>query len=472
MMKTRIVFAAAGLIAMAGFFMGCAPAKSYDVVVVGSGAAGLAAAIEAADAGASVALLEKMPMAGGSTLLSGGIVYATGSSAQKTLGIKDSVEDLVKYWSDRAEGKNDPAKLRFVAERSGATVDWLVSLGVKLGEPYPTGISPVRRGHATSDGGNGIVKPLLAAAEAKKVAFYMETKATKLVLKKGRVIGVLAQDKAGKKFSLNAKTVVLATGGFDRNKALMAEYAAEGTADITYVGIGSTGDGLTMAKALDAAVVGEGGVIGLRAVPGEASFTTDIGLLVWQPLLYVNKEGKRFVNESIDYPILHAELNKQTEKTSFLIFDAQTYNEAVGKAVAKGSAFEADSLDALSAAAGIEPVAFAATVAAYNKAIAKGVDAEFGKALKGQKPVSKAKFYALRVDAATIGTMVGLKTDLDSRVLSTKDKPIPGLYAAGEVANGDFFYKLYPASGTSIQMSLTFGRVAGQQAAAEAKGIK
>lgn len=295
------------------------------------------------------------------------------------------------------------------------------------------------------------MKPLKEAADGKKVAFLMETKVTKLLVKKGRVVGVAAEAKGGKKLSFNAKTVVLATGGFDRNESLMAKYAPEGLAALTYVGLGNTGDGLVMAQAVDAAVVGNGGVIGLRGVRGEPGFTTEVALLVWSPLLYVNK---------------------QTDKTAYLIFDAQTYSEPLGKAVAKGSAVEADSLDALAAAAGIEPKAFAATVAAYNKAIAKGKDAEFGKSLKGFKPVSKAKFYALKVEAATIGTMVGIKTDLDSRVLNSKGEAVPGLYAAGEVANGDFFNRLYPASGTSIQMSLTFGRTAGQKAAAEAKAAK
>jgi fumarate reductase flavoprotein subunit len=450
----------------AALSLGCSTPKTYDVVVVGSGAAGLSAAIEAASAGANVAVLEKLPMVGGSTVLSGGIVYSTASSIMKEAGIEDSVDALVSYWSDRADGKADPAKLRFVAERSGANVDWLVGLGVKFGKPYPTGTSSVPRGVSTSDGGVGIVGPLKAAADAKKVEFFMETSAVKLVAKNGVVTGVEAVTAAGKKLVFSAKAVVLATGGFDRNKELMAKYAPTEGADITFVGVGNTGDGLSMATALGAQVVGNGGAIGLRAVPGEPTFETPVSMLVWYPYLYVNKEGARFANEAADYPLFHAAINAQTDKSSFQIYDAQTYNELLEKAIEKGQAFKADSIESLAAAAGIESANFAATVAAYNKAVAAGVDKEFGKDLKGQPPVAKAPFYALKVNAATIGTMVGLKTDLDTRVLGADDKPIGGLFAAGEVANGDFFNMIYPASGTSIQMSVTFGRIAGQQAAA------
>ncbi len=469
-MKSTLKHLGTGLVAVLALsgILGCSSPKTYDVVVIGSGAAGLAAAIEAADAGAKVAVLEKLPMVGGSTVLSGGIVYSTGSSIMKAAGIKDSVDALVKYWSDRADGKASEDKLRFVAERSGANVDWLLSLGVQFGKSYPTGTSPVARAVSTSNGGAGIVGPLKAAADAKKVEFFMETTATKLIAKKGVVTGVEAKDKAGKKLSFAAKSVILATGGFDRNKDLMAKYAPTQIADATFVGVGNTGDGITMATALGAQVVGQGGAIGLRAVPGEPTFETPVSMLVWAPNLYINKDGKRFANEAEDYPIFHAAINAQPGKTSFQIWDQASYNETLGKAVEKKAAVKADSLEALAAAIGVDPAAFTATVAAYNKAIKAGKDAEFGKSLKGMKPLAQGPYYALTVNAATIGTMVGLKTDLDTRVLGAEDKAIAGLYAAGETANGDFFNLIYPASGTSIQMSIAFGRVAGQKAAAAA----
>ena len=104
-------------------------------------------------------MLEKLPMVGGSTLLAGGYVYGTGSAAQQKLGIKDSPEELAKYWSDRAEGAADPAMLKFVAEKSGATIDWLVGLGAKFGDPSPREPAPLRRAVLSPEGGAGIVNP-------------------------------------------------------------------------------------------------------------------------------------------------------------------------------------------------------------------------------------------------------------------------------------------------------------------------
>jgi len=465
-----LVSLGAAALLVAALFTGCSNAKSYDVVVVGSGAAGLAAAIEASEAGAKVAVLEKLPMVGGSTLLSGGYVYGTGSSIQKEKGIKDSPDALAAYWSERAEGVANADQIKLVAEKSGETIDWLVGMGVKFPTLVPTGTSPVPRGHQTADGGQGLIAPVKAYADSKKVEFFMETSATKLLTNgKGRVTGVAAKGKDGKAVQFNAKAVVLATGGFDRNPELEAKLTPDYQTANTFVAVGNKGDGLLMAEAVGAATEGHGGVIGFRAVPGESTFATEISGLIWVPSLYVNKEGKRFVNEMSDYPIFHQALNKQTDKVSFLIFDATTFNPALEKGVEKGVSFSGDTIEALATAAGIDPAGLASTVAEYNKFIARGKDTQFGKNLKGLPPIAKPKFWALKVEAATLGTMTGLKIDLDTHVIDTKGQPIPGLYAAGEVANGGFFNQVYPASGTSIQMSFTFGRVAGKTAALEAK---
>ena len=444
-------------------------AKTYDVVVIGAGAAGLAAAIEAAEAGAKVAVLEKMPMAGGSTVLSGGIVYATGSEMQKKLGIQDSVADLVSYWSERANDKNDKEYLTFVAERSGATIDWLVKLGVKFNDPTPSGTSPVARAHTSPDHGSGIITPLKTYAEGKGVELFLQTEATELVTNdKKEVTGVKAVDKDKKELVFSAKSVVLATGGFDRNADLVKEYAPVAAGQTTFAGSGNTGDGLEMALKLDADVVSRGGGIGFRTVEGEMAYTTEICLLMWMPWLSVNKDGKRFVNEAIDYPLFYEQLVKQKDGVSYLIFDKNTYTPALDKAVEKGSAFAAETLDELASKAGIDAAGLKDTVAKYNEMIASGKDTEFGKDLTGHKAVDAPKYYALKVVPAILGTMTGVKTNLDTEVLTKAGTAISGLYAAGEVANGDFYDTVYPASGTSIQMSLTFGRVAGAKAAENA----
>ena len=463
------------MIMVIGLLAGCSPAetpkkevveKSYDVVVVGAGAAGLAAAIEAAEKGATVAVLEKMPMVGGSTVLSGGIVYATGSTIQKNFGVEDSVADLVAYWSERAEGNVDTTQLEFVAERSGATIDWLVDLGVEFGDPTPTGTSPVLRAHTSPNHGDGIIKPLKTYADSKNVEFFLQTSATELMIDaNGDVIGVKALDKDKNEMAFSAKSVIMATGGFDRSTELVKTYAPIAEGQTSFAGTGNTGDGMTMAVSAGAEVVSKGGVIGFRTVENEPAYTTEVCMLMWMPYLSVNTLGERFVNEAIDYPLFYESLVKQPEGISYLIFDGSTYQPALDKAVEKGSAFVADSLEDLAKQAGIDADAFVNTVAEYNTMIESGVDTEFGKSVVGHSKVETGKFYALKVLPATLGTMSGVKTDLDTQVLTKEGTAIKGLFAAGEVANGDFFYQVYPASGSSIQMSLTFGRVAGTKAA-------
>ncbi|MDF2892389.1 MAG: fumarate reductase/succinate dehydrogenase flavoprotein domain protein [Clostridia bacterium] len=440
--------------------------KEYDVVVVGAGAAGLAAAIEAAEQGAKVAVLEKMPMVGGSTVLSGGIVYGTGSELHKKAGVEDSVEELVKYWSERAEGQNDIEQLTFVAERSGQTIDWLVKLGVQFGNPAPTGTSPVPRAVTSTEHGAGIIKPLKTYAESKNVEFFMQTEAKDLITNdKGEVVGVKAVDKEKNDISFMSKAVVLATGGFDRNPELVKKYATVAEGQSSFAGTGNSGDGLIMAEKLNADVVTHGGVIGFRTVEGEPAYTTDVCMLMWMPYLSVNKQGQRFVNEAIDYPLFYEELVKQEDKVSYLIFDGNTYNPTLDKAVEKGSAFVADSLEELAQKAGINAEGLNATVKEYNEMVKTGKDTKFGKDLTGHAAIEKPKYYALKVVPAILGTMTGVKTNLDTQVIDKSGNVISGLYAAGEVANGDFFNTIYPASGTSIQMGLTFGRVAGTNAA-------
>ncbi|WP_071392987.1 FAD-dependent oxidoreductase [Bacillus tuaregi] len=443
--------------------------KDYDVVVIGGGAAGLSAAIEASEAGSKVVVLEKMPFVGGSTLISGGIIYATGSELQEKAGVEDSVENLVNYWMERSEGHADEVLLRTVAEKSGDTINWLVNdVGVELPNLSPAGISPVLRAHSTTDGGNGIIAPLKAYAESKNVEILLETTAKELIQSDdGQITGVKAVDKDDNEITFNAKSVVLATGGFDRNEDLMKKYNPDlmGKDNTNYVGMGNTGDGLLMAGEVGAEIVGNGGVIGIRGVEGEPNFESEVSMIMWSPYLLVNKEGKRFVNEATDYPIIHTALSQQTDKSAYLIFDGTTYNELLDKAVERGEAFVSDSLEDLASQAGLDKDVFAATVTEYNSMVESGQDTLFGKDMSKQTKIENAKFYAVKVVSATIGTMTGVKIDADTHVLDKEGQPIPNLYAAGEVANGDFFYREYPASGTSIQMSLTFGRIAGTNAA-------
>jgi len=443
---------------------------TFDVAVIGGGAAGLAAAIEAANAGASVVLLEKLPMLGGSTLVSGGIVYGTGFRIQTEAGIEDSVDAMVAYWMERAENKANEDYLRFVAERSGETIDWLESVGVVFGAPYPTGSSPVSRAVSAEGRGNGLIDPLKQEALSLGVEILLQTSAESLLVdNNNHIIGLMAKDPQGVALKVNAKAVVIATGGFDRSVELVKTYAPIMEDNASFSGVGSTGDGLSMALAVGADVSGHGGVIGFRAVEGEVAYTTPVSMLMWMPWLNVNLDGNRFANEAIDYMLFYEELVKQRDGVTYRIFDQNTYLPALDEAVEKGSAFAADTLEELAALAGIDADGLVATVENYNAMIAAGADTEFGKNLTGHQPINAPKYYAVKIIPAVLGTLSGIKVDIDTHVLDKQGNPIVGLFAVGEVANGELYYRVYPGSGASITMSFVFGRVAGLKAAELAK---
>ncbi|MBQ2991963.1 MAG: FAD-dependent oxidoreductase [Clostridia bacterium] len=437
---------------------------TYDVVVVGGGAAGIGAAANAKDAGASVLLIEKQGRMGGNTLISGGLIYATGTSFQAEAGVEDSVEALVDYWYTRAEGNADRDFLTLVAQKSNETIEWLQEGGVALGGLSTSGISPVPRMLSAGADGSGFILPMTETIKNKGVDIRLETAAQSLITDEtGAVVGVEAVAADGHKVTINAKSVVLATGGFDGSQEKMRKYAPEYADEFFYASAGNTGDAIDMAMAVGADTVFKGGVIGLRGIL-PTSFADPVNGLVWMPYLMVNEKGARFVNESTDYPIIHTELSKQHH--AYLIFDGtQGTAEMFGNLFEEGYAFTAPTLEELAAVTHVDKDTFMATVARYNEL--KGQDdADFGKAAAAMTGVGDGPYYAVRVRPATIGSMGGVKIDLDMHVLKADGTVIPGLYAAGACANGDFFYKEYPASGTSIQMCFTTGRIAGTNAAA------
>ncbi|MBE5797625.1 MAG: FAD-dependent oxidoreductase [Clostridiales bacterium] len=436
---------------------------TYDVVVIGGGAAGIAAASNARDAGASVLLLEKQAALGGNTIISGGIIYATGTQAQKDAGVEDSVDALVEYWFERAEGNADKELLTLVAEKSNSTIEWLLEGGVTLGNLGPTGLSTVPRALYTTGGGTGFILPMTEVIKNKGVDIRTSTPAVALITDEaGAVVGVEAVAADGHKVTVNAKSVVIATGGFDGSREMMRKYAPQNVNDFFFAAAGNTGDGINMAMAVGADTVFKGGVIGLRGIV-PTSFADGTNGLVWMPYLMVNENGVRFVNEANDYPVIHSALEKNNR--SYLIGDStQLPASMVGALVEQGYAFTADTLEELAAKTFMPVDAFVATVARYNEL--KGQeDADFGKAAASMTGVGEGPYTAIVVTPATIGTMGGIKVDLEMHVLNAEGVAIPGLYAAGACANGDFFYQEYPASGTSIMMCFTCGRIAGTNAA-------
>ena len=436
-----------------------------DVVVVGAGMAGLSAAIEAHDAGANVLVLEKLDRIGGSAITSGGIVY--GTNTVMNAEIDNDPEDMVQYYLMRGNNNIDEDIVRFWAEHSGENVNWLINdMGVQFATLGASGISPAQRAHTTANGGAGIIMPVFEKFEERGIALRRNTAVTDVLADGGKVTGVVAECD-GATITVNADTVIIACGGFDVSKEAKAKYAPDAENIASMSSMGNTGDYIAWGEKLGASMIFKGGVMGMHTSNAAYTLTDGINLLSFIPTLGVTDQGVRFQNESNDYPIFYTKMLESGSEVCYWIFDAASPFAALCEMALPHYGYKADTIEGLAEAAGMPVETFAATVARYNELGAKGVDEDFGRA--GIAPLAaEGPYYAVKVVRATVAGFGGFEINTSSQVLDTEGNVIPGLYAAGECASGQFFDKEYPCSGSMLCISTTFGRIAGQNAAAEA----
>ena len=228
-----------------------------------------------------------------------------------------------------------------------------------------------------------------------------------------------------------------------------------------------------MAREVGADIVAVDGALGCRGVGEDMPYTHPIGALGLTPTLCVNSRGERLTSEEVDCSCFYRAMQEDGDSTFYSIFSAVSYDPALEEALEKGVAYRGNTLADLAATAGIDKEGLEATVAQYNMSVAQGQYAQFagdiGSFLPTQEassllPIDHGPFYALRLVPATRGTIGGPRINLKGQVLDREGEAIPGLYAAGEVANGQFFSPSCPATGTSLQYCLTMGRIAGRGA--------
>ena len=434
-----------------------------DIVVVGGGIAGLSAAMEALELGAKVILVEKMPIVGGSTTRSGGKILAAGTDIQKEHGIEDSAEAFGDFLLEVGENQVDEEYVRLVAEKSNENFEWLMEYGVEFAddiEPLHSTISPAR-GHYTANlSGAGMITPLEKAFLAAGGTILYETPAVELLKEGDKVVGIKATNPDKDDITIKATSVILATGGFNHNEEMMKTYIPFLKKYTSNVGLGNSGDGITMAQAVGARLLMREAGINLTVNGG-----TYYGYGEEFKGLFVNPNGERFIDESIFHftrtrVMMDLGINEMYAITT-------EYNDRIGKAMEMGVAFEADSVEALGEL--IKAKNLAETVSRYNELAEKGKDEDFNKDASFMKAVEGEKYYALYMGMSSSGTFGGIDTDLQGRVYSEDGAIIEGLYAAGETASGRVLYKEYPGSGTAIMCFLTFGREAGRHAAENLK---
>ena len=412
-----------------------------DVLVMGSGTAGLSAAIAAAEGGAKVLVIEKQDIPGGSAVTSAGIVYAPVDESDKA--------DMVAYYMERAEGNANEALLQFYADNALDTIAWLEDLGVQWLMTVPAGTAPQPRARfsMTAEGvgmtGAALVNPMLAKLEALNVPLLCGVRGTELLRdESGAICGAKAESKAAS-YEIAAKSVILATGGFDASKEMKAQYSPIAENDFPLSSKGNVGDGINMGIAIGAATEFKGGVIGFDFVDGTLP-ASGMNAVAMYCNSYVQPDGT-FVSDVIDYPITYTAIKTLGVDHFYGLYDASGA-ETAEAAVAVGFGWKGDTVEELAEATGMDAEKLA-------DAIAQGTGLE------------AAPFYAVMVKPTTIGSMGGLVIDADAQVIDTEGSPIPGLYATGEVANGGFYNVEYPASGSSLSLGMTFGLEAGRNAA-------
>lgn len=463
-----------------------------DVVVVGAGMAGLSAAIDAADSGAKVILLEKMGAVGGSSITCGGEILAAETELQKSQGITDSAKDLGDYWIKKGEGHVNEEMLRFIADHNAESITWLIEQGVVFsGVTTPTSMpwqDPMRCHKTESGNGAGFILPLAESAKQKGVEIRLDTPVVSLINTDGTITGVVAEN-AGRKVTVHADSVILATGGFGNNAELMKEYSPKVPISGVLVGVANQGDGLLMAREAGANIVAGGGAIALSIDMGPTGYFEPYG-----QFLYVSPDGKRFMNEA-EYWFARTRKLYDMGGYCYAITDSKTKNDNWGAAVAAGTAWKADSLEKLAEQLKMDEAVLNATVTTYNGYCKSGTDEEFGKpasrtgmeltqASTKENPgmikqeevemsllnsIEEGPFYAIKLELNSLsGTFGGPQVTLSGEVIHTDGHVISGLYAAGEVANGELLYQEYPCSGSAIQMYCRMGRLAGEAAAKHA----
>ena len=442
---------------------------SCDVAIVGAGGAGLTAAVQAASGGnLRIVVLEKQGILGGNTNYSTGGINAAGTQAQEALGITDS-PDL--FYEDTMKGgkeKNIPALVRSLVDHAAATIAWLSSLGADLTDVGLMGGSSVKRTHRPKGGtaiGPHLMKVLKEASSKSNIEIRTSNKVLGLLSEAGTVKGVTVENADGSTYRLQAKAVVIATGGFGANLEMVTSYQPSLAGFATLNHPGATGDAFSWL-----ADVG-GSTIQMEYIQIHPTAEADNHLLITEAVrgngaILVNRAGNRFVNEMETRDVVSAAILNQENADAYLVFDQSVRSSlsSIETYADQHLLTEGNDLDALASKAGLPASTFRATMARYAAIQKAGIDKDFGRnSTQMPTPLETPPFYAIRVKPAIHHTMGGIKVDAGLHVLRADGTPVPGLFAAGEVTGG--FHGANRLGGNGVADIVVNGKIAGQNAA-------
>ena len=455
--------------------------KETDVLVVGTGFAGLAAAIEAHDAGARVILVEKNKFVGGNSVIASGGYNAVDPERQKAQDIKDSVELHYQQTLEGGDFRGDPENVRYFVENALDGLKWLEKLGAEYDPKVFTIVGALwPRSHGVAGGGRGAatIKVMKDQVKARNIPILMEHKLTGLTREypeKGKILGVELEHKGATLHIKAKKAVVLATGGFAADVSMRTKYDPRLTKDVPTTNVPSaTGEAILAAADVGSDIVGMDYIQGLIACNYYTKKYGSLANLGIDHAIFVNIEGKRFVAEDQRRDVMAEGTLVQPKKVLLWVADDQCkkrYNDKkIEKILEKDLIFKADTIEGLAAILKEKfevPVdVFIETVKKYNESARNGVDNEFGKRPTNLKPLEKGPFWASPTQVGVHHTMGGIRIiGPTCQVLDRWGKTIPRLYAAGEMTGG--IHGTNRLGGNATADCIVFGRTAGKKAAAE-----
>lgn len=455
--------------------------ETFDAIVIGTGYAGLVAAFEASKVLSKVLVVEKMAYTGGNSRIAGG-GYCCWDSKLKfrekfDLG-EDSWELHAKDTLAAGQGYNDPALVEVMAKEAPAGLDLLVDAGIEFRESLPRigGHSAYRSYQMASKGAEVIDKLVALAMENGNVEIRKKTTVVDILRETGqdgKVCGIVVEGADGARTTIGvSRGVIVASGGFAGDVELRTAYKPSLTAAFNCTNHkGATGEVIRMAKAIGADTTHMEFVQLYPCAHPETGGIDQAAFLCYSGtgygLVYVDATGRRFVNELASREVVSLAQVESNLKPSYsvlndAIFAALGIDEAdVERMVSSGRAVRADSLAELASACGFDEAAFEAAVRAHDEAIGAGIEADFGKPTTGKMiKLDQGAFYAIAQWPSVHYCMGGLRIDVQARVLDVWDKPVPGLFAAGECCGG--LHGIDRLGGNGIAECVVFGRIAGR----------
>jgi len=466
-----------------------------DVIVIGSGVTGMAAAITAAEGGLKVVVFEKQRTLGGTSNFFSGM-FAVETQRQRLNYITYSCDEAFKNIMEYSHWRANPRLVRAIVNESAETISWLMQYGIEF-RPETINMPDAPRTYQPVKGqGAAIIKALATAGKEKGVQFELGVPVLRIIKEGGCVTGVVAE-RDSEEITVSAKAIVIASGGYANNKEWIKKYCGlDLNANVMPIGnVDKMGDGIRMAFEIGAAEEGLGVLETYSAGPFGPDFVMkgSLEMAAAQPDLWVDPKGERYCDESIAfYDTSMGNANaRHKEGYTYRLFDDSILGILMEKGIEKqlgmdnppgtrpmefekelkaaeerGSmdVFAATSIEELAEKMGVDKVVLRATIEEYNTFCEKGHDDLFAKNRKYLRALKGPRFYAVKARTLFLGTLGGIKINHRTEVLDKKNNVIPGLYAGGFDAGGMWgdSYCIKVSSGLSAGFAANSGRIAGK----------